>query len=59
MSSIATSIHYSIGKSKRKDLNDNQTQKIVPGPGNYDQKFVPKKLAPEWKFGTGNRPSLN
>lgn len=42
MSSIATSIHYSIGKSKRKDLNDNPTQKIVPGPGNYEQKFVPK-----------------
>ena len=59
MSSIATSLHYSIGKSKRKDLTDSAMIKIVPGPGKYNAKFISKQQAPEWGFGSANRPALN
>lgn len=40
MPGVSTSLHYSIGKSKRKDLNDSAMIKIVPGPGAYNhQRF--------------------
>ncbi len=50
-----TSLHYSIGKSTRKDLNDSAMIKLVPGPGKYDhRKFkVNAKAAPAWGFGSG------
>jgi hypothetical protein len=57
----STSLHYSIGKSTRKDLNDSAMNKVVPGPGAYSHvRFnTTVKQAPSWGFGSGSRPNLN
>ena len=53
------SLHYSIGKSKRPALNDCAMNKIVPGPGQYTNKYNTAKSSPNWGFGSSKRPALN
>lgn len=49
---------WSIGKGKRKDLNDGPMAKLVPGPGTYAQANNTVRAAPSWGFGTGKRPKM-
>ena len=49
---------YSIGKGKRKDLNDGPMAKLVPGPGTYAQANNTMRSQPSWGFGTGKRPKM-
>jgi hypothetical protein len=55
-----SSPHFSMGKSKRRDINDSAMNKVVPGPGHYPvSKFNKARNAPKWGFGSGIRPALN
>lgn len=54
------SFAFSIGKSKRPDLNNSVMAKFVPGPGNYRAKTTYTATAePRWGFGSSKRPKLN
>ena len=46
------SLHYSIGKSKRRQLNDSAMIKIVPGPGKYTNSYNSGRTNPSWGFGS-------
>ena len=50
---------FSMGRSKRPELNNSVMAKFIPGPGNYKARFdVTESADPKWGFGSGKRPSL-